>query len=101
MKRTCLAVTGLAAALTLITSQLVLSQTDSSEAGQRLATVNRDPYPSTYAPRPHTMTVLVGATVLDGAGGMVENGTVVMADGKVFALGTDVAIPAAAEVIDA
>ncbi len=100
MKRIRLAATGLVAALTLFNSQLALSQTDTSEAGQRLAVVNRDPYPSTYAPRPHPVTALVGATVLDGAGGQIDNGTVIMADGKILAVGTNIAVPTGAEIVN-
>jgi len=66
-----------------------------------LATVNRDPYPSTYVPRPAQLTALIGATVLDGAGGMIENGTIIMSDGKIMAAGADVDIPAGATMVNA
>ena len=45
------------------------------------------PFPSTYEPYPGTPTALVGATVFDGAGGRIENGTVLLRDGKVVAVG--------------
>jgi imidazolonepropionase-like amidohydrolase len=45
------------------------------------------PYPSTYRPYPGVPTALVGATVYDGAGGRIDGGTVLLADGKVRAIG--------------
>jgi len=61
-----------------------------------------DPYPSTYHTYPGSPTALVGGTVYDGAGGRIENGTVLLADGKVVAVGgADLAVPAGYTRIDA
>ena len=60
------------------------------------------PYPSTYhrlsrAPR----RVIRGATVYDGEGGRIDNGTVVLADGVIQAVGgPDTPVPAGAYEID-
>ena len=60
-----------------------------------------NPYPSTYRAYPGVPTALVGATVYDGAGGRIDNGTVLFAQGKVFAIGgPDLAIPAGYTRID-
>jgi len=45
------------------------------------------PFASTYARYPGTATALVGATVYDGAGGVIENGTVLFRDGEIVAVG--------------
>ena len=45
-----------------------------------------NPFPSTYRAYPGTPTALVGATVYDGAGGVIENGVVLLRDGKVVAV---------------
>ncbi|QYU69036.1 amidohydrolase [Leptolyngbya sp. 15MV] len=59
------------------------------------------PYPSTYRPYPGAPTALVGATVYDGAGGRIDNGTVLFADGKVAGIGgADLAIPAGYTRVD-
>ncbi|WP_379554536.1 amidohydrolase [Qipengyuania sp. DGS5-3] len=45
------------------------------------------PYASTYRAYPGRPTALVGATVFDGTGGVIENGTVLFRDGKVEGIG--------------
>ena len=45
------------------------------------------PFASTYAPYPGAATALVGATIYDGAGGMIANGTVLFRDGEIVAVG--------------
>ena len=53
-----------------------------------------NPYPSTYRAYPSVATAIVGATVFDGEGGRIENGTVLLRDGKVVAIGgADLAVP--------
>lgn len=53
------------------------------------------PYPSTYEAYPGAPTALVGATVYDGTGARIDNGTVLFADGKVVAVGgPEMAVPA-------
>ncbi|WP_120716997.1 amidohydrolase [Tsuneonella amylolytica] len=74
---------------------------DTKSASSTPAAVDANPYPSTYRPYPGTPTALVGATVYDGAGGRIENGTVLFADGKVVGIGAaDLAIPAGYTRID-
>jgi imidazolonepropionase-like amidohydrolase len=46
-----------------------------------------DPNPSTYQPLPRADTLIVGATVLDGAGKRIDNGEVLMRDGRIVAVG--------------
>lgn len=58
-------------------------------------------YASTYRPLPRVDTLLRNATVLDGAGAKLERADVLMRDGKIVAIGRDVAAPAGATVVDA
>lgn len=61
-----------------------------------------DPFPSTYQPAPSQPTVLKGATILTATGARIDNGVVVMAEGKIVAVGgPDTAAPAGAVVVDA
>jgi imidazolonepropionase-like amidohydrolase len=70
---------------------------DTASAGA----INKNPYPSTYRAYPGAPTALVGATVFDGAGGRIEGGTVLFADGKVVGVGdASLAIPAGFTRID-
>ena len=61
-----------------------------------------DPYPSTYRPLPAQTTAIVHATVLTGAGEQIDDGVVVMADGRIVAVGdASTAVPPSAHVVDA
>ena len=63
--------------------------------------INEDPYPSTYRAYPGTPTVIRGATIFDGEGGQIANGTVVLADGLVQAVGgPETPVPGGAFVVD-
>ena len=53
------------------------------------------------APLPAQTIAITGGTVYPVSGPRIENGTVLMRDGKIVAVGSDVAIPAEAERIDA
>ena len=62
--------------------------------------INKNPYPSTYAPFPSVMTVIKNATVLTGTGVQLERAAVLMENGKIVAVGSDLVIPDSALVID-
>lgn len=59
-----------------------------------------DPYPSTYRPRASGVTLIQGATVLDGVGGHIENGDVLIVDGRIAGVGPGLDVPEEATVID-
>ncbi len=64
-------------------------------------TVDRDPFPSTYHPLPSHPTAIVGANILTATGVEIDGGVVVMAGGKIAAVGpAGTPVPAGAEVID-
>jgi imidazolonepropionase-like amidohydrolase len=61
-----------------------------------------DPYPSSYRPLPSRQTAIVGATVLTATDRQIENGVVLMTDGRITAVGpASTPIPADAQVFDA
>ncbi|WP_198351005.1 amidohydrolase family protein [Flavisphingomonas formosensis] len=47
----------------------------------------RDLFPSTYKPLPRADTLIVHATILDGAGHRIDDGQILLHDGKVAAIG--------------
>ena len=60
-----------------------------------------EPYPSTYVAAPSGAVLIRGATVFDGRGGQIDNGSVLLRDGRIAAIGAALAVPADATVIDA
>ncbi|HWP94228.1 MAG TPA: amidohydrolase [Gammaproteobacteria bacterium] len=76
---------------------IVLSACERSREGETAA----PPFASTYKPLPSRPTLIVNATVLTGTGERIDGGAVLMRDGKIAAVGRDVAAPEGAVVIDA
>ncbi len=60
-----------------------------------------DPFPSTYEAYPSGATLLTGATIIDGAGALLEGAAVLIENGVIRAVGTDLTAPEGARVIDA
>jgi imidazolonepropionase-like amidohydrolase len=58
-------------------------------------------YPSTYQPRPSPATLIRGATVLTGTGERIENGDVLLVDGKIASVGRGLTAPEGANVVEA
>ena len=59
------------------------------------------PFPSTYSRYPGTETLIIPATVYDGAGGKIENGWVHFRDGEIVAVGGPTSAPPdVANIID-
>ncbi|MGF7148165.1 imidazolonepropionase-like amidohydrolase [Sphingomonas zeicaulis] len=74
---------------------------DASSRAERAARApNPDPFPSTYKRYPNAPTLVTNVKIFDGEGGRIDNGSVLFADGKIVAIGADVAAPAGATVID-
>lgn len=65
-----------------------------------LSIPNADPFPSTYRPRQSRPTIIRNATIMTAAGPRIENGSILLRDGKIAAVGATVQAPADAEVID-
>jgi imidazolonepropionase-like amidohydrolase len=60
-----------------------------------------DPFPSTYKPLPSGPTAIVGAHVFTGTGSELEQGTILIRDGKIEAIGENLAVPTGYQTIDA
>jgi imidazolonepropionase-like amidohydrolase len=68
-------------------------------AGQ-LSTPNANPFPSTYAPFPSRTTLIRNATIMTAAGPTLQNASILLRDGKIVSVGTNVTAPSDAVVID-
>ncbi|HEV3088535.1 MAG TPA: amidohydrolase [Candidatus Elarobacter sp.] len=67
-----------------------------------ISTPFADPYPSTYVPFPSRPTLIRNATILTAAGPTIHNGSILIRDGKIAAVGTNIGTPAdLVETIDA
>jgi imidazolonepropionase-like amidohydrolase len=60
-----------------------------------------NPYPSTYQAAASTATLIRGATVLTGTGTRLDGADVLIANGRIEAVGPNLSAPAGARVIDA
>ena len=104
MKKTALAALGAATLLSACSTPSSQSEDRAARASDRTPPPRAAaaiPFPSTYRRYPGVVTAITGATVYDGEGGRIENGTVVLADGKVQAVGgPETAIPDGATRID-
>ena len=61
----------------------------------------KDPFPSTYQALPSETLLIKGATIYTGDGGRIENGDLLIRDGKIAEVGPGLALPAGASEIDA
>ena len=61
---------------------------------------NSDPFPSSYRPLPGRITVIRNVTIMTAAGPSIRNGSLLLRDGKIAAVGATVDAPADAVVID-
>jgi imidazolonepropionase-like amidohydrolase len=66
-----------------------------------LSIPNADPFPSTYVPFASRPTVIRNVNIMTAAGAMIQNGSIVLQNGKIVAVGADVTMPTDAIVIDA
>ncbi|HET9275773.1 MAG TPA: amidohydrolase family protein [Gemmatimonadales bacterium] len=61
---------------------------------------DRPQYPSTYRRRPNPPVLIRNATILTATGQEIGNGSLLMQDGKIVAVGTAVQAPSGAVVVD-
>jgi imidazolonepropionase-like amidohydrolase len=72
-----------------------------ADSAARLAPDETNPFPSTYEPLPSQPTLIRGGTVMTAAGQVIPNGQVLLVDGKIAAVGSQVDAPAGVKVVDA
>jgi imidazolonepropionase-like amidohydrolase len=76
------------------------SSTASGAGPGAVSLPNADPFPSTYKPFPSKPTVIRHATILTAAGPTIRDGSILLRDGKIVAVGAQVDAPADAVVVD-
>lgn len=65
------------------------------------ASIPTNPFPSTYEPYPNGAVFIENATIIDGTGGLIEKGSLLIRNGKVAAIGTELELPEDVTRIDA
>ncbi len=86
----------------LLAALLLLSLGDTLAANKDLATHYFPvPAPSLYVPLPRHDVLIINATLLDGVGGQIDNGSILLRDGKIIDVGRDIAPAGDVEIIDA
>ena len=83
IRMTTIALAGLALSACATTSD----GKNTASTGTAMTADGRAPYASTYRPYPGRPTAVIGATIYDGAGGRIDNGTVLFRDGKIVQVG--------------
>ena len=58
-------------------------------------------FASTYQPLPSETTLITNAKIYDGVGGYIENGSILIANGRLTAIGTDIDVGDASVTVDA
>ncbi|MEF8865291.1 MAG: amidohydrolase family protein [Salinibacter sp.] len=72
---------------------------DATRENMRQGTYN-DAFESSYEPLPATPTLIQNATIMTAAGKTIEGGDLLMRDRQIDTLGTDLAVPDEARVVD-
>src|SRR5881394_967649 len=70
------------------------------QASGEASSVDRPQYPSTYQRHPNPPVLIRNATIMTAAGQEVPNGSIVLKDGRIVAVGAKVDAPADAVVVD-
>ena len=65
----------------------MLTACDDNQSKGEAAVINGDPFPSTYQPVSSNATLIENVTILDGIGGRIEKGALLMQGGKIVSLG--------------
>ncbi len=82
-------------------SEPATGEDDRQETRRVLAGMAHGAWESTYVPLPSQTTLIRDATIMTAAGQEITGGDLLIEDGKIAALGPEVAAPAQATVVDA
>ncbi|WP_019962092.1 amidohydrolase [Woodsholea maritima] len=77
------------------------SHSETSSGDTDVVRYDANPYPSTYHPLPSQTVFITNATIFDGIGGEMAGGSILLENGRIAAIGTDLSAPEGVEIIDA
>jgi len=84
----------------IVLASSLLSACNDEKPAEQAAKVDKNPFPSTYQRIDYAPVVIKNVTILDGIGNRIENGSVLLVDGKISSFGTSVKAPNDAIEID-
>jgi imidazolonepropionase-like amidohydrolase len=80
-----------------VLATVAAASTARAQAAPRLvaesSSVNRPQYPSTYIRRSYPPVAIVNATIMTAAGAEIAHGSILLRDGRIVAVGTDISVP--------
>jgi len=76
------------------------SQAPAPAAKPESTSVTRSQYPSTYRRHPNRPVVIRNATIMTATGQEIPNGSILLRDGRIVAVGASVEVPADAVIVD-
>lgn len=79
----------------------LLAASGAAQAARAPHSFGLDPVSSTYTPLPRSDVLITGATILDGAGARIDNGDVLVHEGKIVEVGRNLRRDTSLQVIDA
>jgi imidazolonepropionase-like amidohydrolase len=77
------------------------SDSGNSKTQEPAFQINQNPFPSTYKPIASKSVLITNATVLDGIGGVFNDSSLLLQDGKIIAIGKNLAVPDDVITVDA
>jgi imidazolonepropionase-like amidohydrolase len=77
------------------------SDSGNSKTQEPAFQINQNPFPSTYKPIASKSVLITNATVLDGIGGVFNDSSLLLQDGKIIAIGKKLAVPDDVITVDA
>lgn len=80
-------------AVAIVGSALLIGCSEPKPEQEPPVSLNKNPFPSTYQAMPSQSTVITNVTILDGIGGLIESGSVLLVDGKIKAFGESIEVP--------
>ncbi len=87
-------------ALALVSCSLFISACSDSEQAQTTEYQANNPFPSTYKAIDSAPVVITNVVILDGLGNRIDEGEILLEDGKIAEFGTSVSVPRNAIEID-
>lgn len=86
--------------LSALTTLVLLGCSEAVIEKPAAVSIDKNPFPSRYVPMPSGTTLIQNVTILDGVGGYIESGSILIQDGKIKQLGQSISAPSEAKIID-